>query len=543
PRDRVRTYSWAALDRDDPCWVCQLGTLAGLRDLRLAHRLELLPAVIADRSGTRAADDDGWSTTGPGVEAALGARYRLSPELAAELTLNPDFSQIEADPAQLDVNSPFALSLPERRPFFQAGAGLLRDPLGTLYTRSINDPSVAAKVTGSAFGLDVLYVGARDERTPVLVPLVDRTGLAAAGASTSQILRVRRSFGESSYAGLALTDRRLRGGAESLGAIDGSYRFGEDYSVVWQVALSRTHEPSDATLTPELDGLRYDRGRHTAGFDGEELGGHAAYAYLERDALPWSFELLYTELSPSFRAGNGFVERNGFRRARVEQGLEWYVNRPWIDRIETEASATRDWDHPGGRRYDRLDYGFELDLTGQTAIELEYGREWERYRGEWFDGVDRLELEVESAFAERVALGAAAAYGDFIARNLPEPVLGRGTETEARVDLRPLRNVVMESSLGFARLRGPAGDEIFSGWIARSRIDVQFNRELRLRLFGQYDGFDETLGLQPLLSYELNPFSVFFVGATLDYRRGDARDGLRARERQLFLKLQYLFKP
>src|SRR5690606_14802439 len=89
--------------------------------------LEVLPSFTTTHFGALA---DAGNPQSPfdnarvNVEPSLNVKYGISSNFTADLTINPDFSQIEADEAQIDVNSPFALFFPEQRPFFQEGADL-----------------------------------------------------------------------------------------------------------------------------------------------------------------------------------------------------------------------------------------------------------------------------------------------------------------------------------------------------------------------------------------------------------------------------------
>jgi hypothetical protein len=68
-------------------------------------------------------------------------------------------------------------------------------------------------------------------------------------------------------------------------------------------------------------------------------------------------------------------------------------------------------------------------------------------------------------------------------------------------------------------------------------------RELSLRFVVQYDDFDQALSLEPLLTYRLNPFSMFYIGSSLAYQDYDlANRSLTATSRQIFTKLQYLLR-
>ena len=151
PRESRSQYSWAAVSRDDPCMSCQLGEINGIRGVKAGRNLEILPSLTGGGVGALRDDeqpDSGFKNERMTLEPSLNLKYGITSEFTADVTVNPDFSQIESDEAQIDVNSTFALFFDERRPFFQEGSGLFNTEIRTVYTRSINDPIGAAKLTG-----------------------------------------------------------------------------------------------------------------------------------------------------------------------------------------------------------------------------------------------------------------------------------------------------------------------------------------------------------------------------------------------------------
>ena len=131
--------------------------------------LEIMPSQIFTQYGGRS-ENTAWSNEAVLGEFSLGAKANLSSSFTVEGTYNPDFSQIEADAAQIDVNSSFALFFPERRPFFQEGSDMYRTFFNAVYTRSINDPLFATKITGRPGSTSVALLTARDENTPFTLP-------------------------------------------------------------------------------------------------------------------------------------------------------------------------------------------------------------------------------------------------------------------------------------------------------------------------------------------------------------------------------------
>ena len=86
------------------------------------------------------------------------------------------------------------------------------------------------------------------------------------------------------------------------------------------------------------------------------------------------------------------------------------------------------------------------------------------------------------------------------------------------------------------------GSEVFRGWILRTRLKYQFTPRFFLRTIVQWDDFAQDFDVEPLLSYRINPFTAFYLGATS--RRHDfPGDGLlRETTRQYFAKVQYLIQ-
>ncbi len=81
-------------------------------------------------------------------EVGVTARWGISAGTTVTGTVNPDFSQVEADVAQLDVNTRFALFYPEKRPFFLEGLDYFSTPEQAVFTRTVADPSGGLKAVG-----------------------------------------------------------------------------------------------------------------------------------------------------------------------------------------------------------------------------------------------------------------------------------------------------------------------------------------------------------------------------------------------------------
>jgi hypothetical protein len=545
PRSSRHYLTWPSMSRNDPCQLCQLGRLHGLEAIQTGGNLELIPAVVASRAGrlTDPADPGSFQSGAARGEASLGAKYSFRRGWVAEGTLNPDFSQVEADPAQVDVNTTFALFYAERRPFFQEGMELYQTPLNIFYSRSINSPLAAAKLTGRSGRTSIGYVAARDERTPFVVPFEERTGVVQGGRSFTNVLRLRQNLGGSHF-GALLTDRRLdAGGSGTNLSADGRYRFREVYSLSGHLALSYTREPDDPGLSQAMPDLTFggDGSRHTAAFDGESFSGWASQLYLARDARAWSWNAMLLQVSPTYRADAGFQSQNNFRRATGWTGYTIYPNRHGVERATASLWGGGFWNFQGVRQQVVLQPALSIVLPRQTQVGINSNLRDERFRGVELQGIRDVNLWLQSSYSSAVRFGAEVGGGRRVARALTVPEIGTGRNARVWATLTPVQRVVVEPSLSYEQLHRLTGEEVFRGYIARSRFSYQHNRELNFRLVAQYNDFRDRLDLQPLLMYQLNPFSIFYIGSTSGATQFDPQ-GFVETDRQYFAKFQYLLR-
>jgi hypothetical protein len=116
---------WVAVPRIERAWASRFGELRGIADVRPPRRIELLPylagrsTLTGNRAGGNPFDDGRNLSSGLGADLKMG----LGPNLTLEATFNPDFGQVEADAAEVNLTA-FETRFPEKRPFFLEGAPL-----------------------------------------------------------------------------------------------------------------------------------------------------------------------------------------------------------------------------------------------------------------------------------------------------------------------------------------------------------------------------------------------------------------------------------
>lgn len=547
PRESYNQYSWAAYDRNEQCWPCQWGTVDGIANVEPGNGLEILPTVVANQSGQLT--NNGFDNGKIDGELSLGGKYSVSSDVTVEAYYNPDFSQVEADAAQIDVNTTIALFYPERRPFFQEGSDLFRTLFNSFYTRTVNDPLYAAKVTGRKEGFSFGFMSALDENTAYMIPLDESGPLVLAGKSYVNVLRAVKSFGLNSRGGFIISDRRFEGdGFGTVIGLDGDVRLTKNYSIIGQVLNTWTKEPNKPEYTAGLEGLEFDEGNHTAIFDGESFSGDAIITQFRRRARNWNFTVDYNHVHPEYRTETGYDPWVNYHNLSFYTNYNIYFETGLFERISPQFYTDRRWTFQDETRWRNLNFALEGNLRfAQTYFNLFYGTGFQSWSGKDYDNLWDATMDLNSRLGDKIELGFNIGRHMSVARFAE--VRGRETTINASLDLKPFDRLIIEPNLNYARMTSAVdGEELYAGYISRTRFRFQANRQLSLRLVVQYNDFREVWDVDPLVTYQLSPFSIFYVGSTIDYTYFDNnsnnlyQDQWKISSRQFFMKLQYLFQ-
>ena len=561
-RETHYSLNWAADDRDESNWVNNWGTLTGIRNVSPGKGIEIIPAWTGSLAGELKEDADGnldFHNDNPIGAASLSGKYAVSSNVTIDATVNPDFSNVESDAFQIDVNSATALSYPEKRPFFQEGSDLYRTRLNLVYTRSINEPDYAVKLTARLGRTSIGLLGAHDLSSPFVVPFEETSsGLIIGGKSYSNIFRMRQVFGAGSQAGMLVTNRfREGGGNGSTFSTDATLRFSRRVTLRMQVAGSYTIEPDDSLLTVGLEGYNFDDDKYTAVFDGESFGGYAGSAGLGYNSSNFYIGGSYFETSPTFRADNGWMPRNNRRSVSLNSSYHWRFDRGLVERVTLEVNPTRIWNSDGRKKDEAVFATVSTPLRFfQTRPQYQYMISTEEFGGTYYDDIWNHHLSFSTSPSEMLACGASTSYGNQIAYGYYE--IGRQTKLNAWLDLNLFDRLMVENWINHVKSYNTETDEeLFNGFIYGSRISLQYNRQLSIRLFSQYDQFNDTWVLDPLITYQLTPFTLFYIGSTYDIQMYDNLDKngdrvviapeesfshRKLENRQFFMKVQYLFQ-
>ena len=549
PRENRTQMSWAVISRDNPSFFGQAGILDGINNVKNGKNLEILPYVIGSQNGYKEdVDNPNSNFINDKVKGdfGVGLRYGFTSNLSGEVVYNPDFSQVESDAAQVDVNTASALFYTEKRPFFLEGNDFFTTYINIAYTRMINKPLFAAKLLGKIGGLDVGYIGAYDKKTQFILPYDYGSHFALFDSleSFSNILRLRKSLKGDSYLGLMATDREVKKGYNRVLAFDGSLNFNSYYYFNWQVASYNTKEINDTTLY--IDSAMIGGGKHDLTFNGEKFNGFGGELMLIRQARNLYSDLIYYDSPPEERRDLGFANSVDYRQLITDNTFMFYPKKGFFIKVNPSMTAYIKYKYDGSVKERVFLPNIFLqckDLIDVSGYFLAVNDE--DYKNVMLTGVRRGWVTFNINTTNAVKGGGTLEAGKYIIR-FGDPGVGFGINISLWMDLRLFDRLLMENTYTYSELSTSYhGEKLFAGYIIRDKASFQFTKSFFLRLVTQYDTFEKILEVDPLFSYKWNPFTIFYIGSTnsiTDY--GEAGDHPRFVKtgRQFFAKFQYLFR-
>ena len=520
-KGKDETVVWSPVSRNIAQFLAQMGVVEGLADLSTSRNLEILPTVTAFRTGSL--DAAGAFREDDVVEAGLNLKYGISSDLTADFTINPDFSQIESDLPQIDVNQRFPLFYPELRPFFLEGQEIFNvfAPITAIHTRTIIDPRYGGKVSGKVGRSSVGVLFADDEaagkRDDTSDPAFGRTAKVAIG-------RARFDLYPESFVGATFTNRDFMDSYSRMFAFDSNLRLGATNR--WNVFLAESWHRDE---------------------NGVEREGHVMGTFFNHVGRNVNFSAFYGGTHPDFRIDTGFVRRVDDRRLNTNLAYRWWPEH-WLVNWGPRVSYGRDYSYEGVLLDENAGGGFDFTFARNVRLGVSAERSLERYGGvefwKWSQGLD---FDVNAS--RRVALVGNVSWGEAI-RYGGMPFLGRARLGSLTAIFRPVSRLQSQVNVELSRLEDPRSDTlVFDIQVLRGLTTFQFTERLLLRNIMEYNSFDRTLDGNVLLTYRVNSGTVFYLGYDGHYQQEDRLDPLRylteryrRTNRAIFTKISYLFR-
>jgi hypothetical protein len=312
PRDSSMLFLSAPLTKDGLSFIAEMQVVEGLEALAERARQQSLLLLRPELTLRTTRQSVAGAQVAREDKASLGAdvKWRPRADWVLDATLDPDFSQVELDAPQLAGNTRFALSVPEKRPFFLESTDVIDLPLAGFYSRSVTDPRYGLRATWRGALADATALSLRDQGGGVVL----RPGpfgtevFAQDGSSQATLLRARRHMG-SLTAGALVSERDYGAhGRNSVVGADLYWSLGAQDQVKARALGSRT----------------------SAGFDAQggavampSESGHWVEMRWNHRTGSWVANVTVDEVSPRFRNDNGFVDQAGVRRIEAELIRRW----------------------------------------------------------------------------------------------------------------------------------------------------------------------------------------------------------------------------
>ncbi len=537
PRDNRYRISNNKLIRGDNCYLCGLAKLQGFANANPGRDLEVTPTFTAGYAQTRETPNSAWQSDGGQYELGVDVKWGIGSNLTLNGTINPDFSQVESDQAQLDLNTTFALFFPEKRPFFLEGADYFTTPLNILYTRSVADPDYGVRATGRNGQHLYGFFAAQDSVTQVLIPgalgsgfrSLEQESLVAAG-------RYRFDINNQTSVGLISTLRSGDDYSNTVIGIDGRWQT-KGHTVTAQWLTSESENPVAFGLPSKQEGdaltVSYD-------FSNRNWGAYASH----------------TRFDEGFRADLGFIGQVDYDKSVIGGSHTWHG--------EDGAKITRmrlngDWDithRSDGQLLEReVEAYFSINGPMQSFLQIGALSRDRFWAGQMF-GEHWGSVYGEIIPTSRLSLGAFMRKGEQI--DYTNARLADITNFEPFVSLNIGKGVNFRIDHTYMALSRDSGD-VFVANLSDIRLGWQMNQRQRLRLALQYgntirdlflynlpanyNSESSDLGAQLLYSYKINPRTAFYAGYSEGQYSDDDFPEMFATSRALFMKLSYAWQP
>ena len=520
-REKSESLVWSPVSTDVAGQLTQMGVLDGLLDLSRSRNLEFLPTFTGLQAGSFDPGSGGFRNGGPAGELGLGVKYGVTSNLTLDVTLNPDFSQIESDQPQVEVNQRFALFYPELRPFFLEGQEIFAaaTPVTLVHTRTIVDPRFGAKLSGKVGDVTLGVFVTDDEATG---GLDDGSSPGSGRVAQSFIGRARYDLYPESYVGVIATAREHGADYTRVGGVDGRLRLNRTHSVSFTVAESA----------------------HRHALDGE-LGGSIREIDFAREARNLTYSLAHSSIEPGVRTGTGFIPRVDVRRTDASVGYRWW---PGSRILSWGPSFTylRNYSHQGGLEDEQFRGAVNFEFIRGVRLSGGVNRDLERYGGIDF-------RKTSYSFAGAVSSRHVTVVGDFNGGDGiyfgDDPFLGRAAGGRLAVYVRPGTRLRADLEVLSSRFVDPLGATVFDVRIFRTRAYYQFSNRLMLRHILEHNTLRGTLGNNLLLTYRINAGTAAFLGYDDRFLRGAQLDAMlfparhfERTNRAVFTKVSYLFR-
>jgi len=538
PRSKKHQFANFRLNRNARCLLCQFSKIEGFESASPGRNIELDPTITAYRTDERESFlQSPLEKADSKIDYGISGRWGVSSNLSLSAAVNPDFSQVEADDVQLDINTQFQLYYPEKRPFFLEGNDFFQTPIEAFYTRSLWDPSWGIKISGK---IDHNALGAfvsRDEVTNLLFPGSQSSQTATLDqGSTASVFRYRRDIGKSSNIGFLLTDREGTDYYNRLIGFDGLIRLSKSDRIRFQLLGTSTHYPE--TLDPKY-------GQKTDTLTGSALN----FSYF-REAAAYGWKAEYSDFSPDFRADLGFIPQVNYRKAVLGAHYNyWGKEGSFFSRAGIFGELDRLYDYDGNILEEEVEISINCQMPLQTSLSVNSG-----LRNKIYNAVPFKQGFLTALLKFRPSGVFYFECSTIIRDDIDFQHTRAGNYFQIQPGMEFHFNRHLFSGLYYAYSHlDISGGRLYRAHLIQGHLVYHFNKRAFLRGIVQYIDVTQNPQLynspnlspnvtwvfsQFLFSYKLNPRTVLFLGYS-DNHYGLTDIPVKQQDRTFFLKIGY----
>ncbi|MDU0111852.1 DUF5916 domain-containing protein [Psychrosphaera aquimarina] len=562
PRDTQLRISHMEIDHDNSCFICQMPTLQGFKGAKQGKNLSFVPTFVSGSSEYRdLSETNDWDTE-TNTDVGLDIKWGITPDTTLNATFNPDFSQVEADSGQLNVNNTFALFTPEKRSFFLANEDAFSTPVDLIYTRNINNPDFGAKLAGKVDQHSFAGFIANDKSTTFILPGNLGSSLYELDEeSTNGAFRYRYAVDKETLIGATSTLRNSDSYSNIITSIDGKYKLTD--SDTFNVQIMNSTTDIDSYIIDDMKTGDYgdEQALRAETLNNSDTSYEIDYRHENKD---WFVRLTRQDIGKDFRADLAFFNNTDYIKNIVGGGYNWHGNTDdWWSRIQVNG----DWDISTNQDGDKIEEEFEIYFS-VNGPKQSYVRPGIVIRENTSSRIDTSVLSLKDntyVFDEKMF----TFWGEFQAT--ADIWFGNYFETGKRIDYANNQlvdsfsmepgfnwniNTRTQSNLTFNyRTLSKGGSNLLVAKLTDYRLSYQFSIRSFLRLsivyadisrnldlYNNPDDYNATyksLSTQLLYSYKVNPQTLFFVGYSDGGYQDDALEDITKDSRSVFLKMSY----
>ncbi|WP_158089081.1 carbohydrate binding family 9 domain-containing protein [Cognaticolwellia mytili] len=558
PRDARLRISHIELDRDDACWLCQIPEVTGFKNAKASKNLMLTPTLVANRNEKRDifAGNDDWHSEND-IDAGLDLRWGINANTLLNVTINPDFSNVESDAGQLSVNKTFSLFYDEKRQFFVENSEYFSSNFDLVYTRNIADPEYGAKLTGTQGNHNYGAFITNDTQTNIILP--GNTGsrlISLAEESESGAIKYRYDVNEDLSFGVVSTLRQTDNYHNYVSGIDSKYRLNDSNSFQAQILFADTQDSASMTLSGNE----------------EKFTDQAFKIEYAHNSEYWEVDAEHQEIGDKFRADLGFMPRADYQKSKVLVNRLFYGEPESIwqemkfagqwqilhnengELLERSVSSSFNIDGPmlsfvdvmvvaadkiGLRRHE-----LDASLTINNSIDGNTKRFQENQVVVYgtIQPTPQLSTELELTLGDKI--------------DYDNDRLGDITVLYGNVSYNINKHLEFDFSHTYSELKAESAN-VYTENLTELRVSYQFNVNSYLKFnvvytdidfnldnnAAAYSAKDNRLSTQLIYAYKLNPQTVFYLGYSDNSYQDDNLKSLERNQRTIYSKISYAWLP